>query len=98
MIVRLSDQAEADLEAIGDFIAADNPYRAVSYTDELLTRCMSLSDLPRGSPLVQGLEQRGIRRRRHDRYGIFYIIEADRIQVLRILHAARDHVRLLRDG
>jgi len=30
-----TDQAEADLEAIGDYIAFDSPFRAVTFIQEL---------------------------------------------------------------
>jgi len=33
--VVLSNQAEIDLEEIGDYIAADNPVRAVSFVREM---------------------------------------------------------------
>lgn len=35
MIVVITDDAEADLERIGDDIAADNPPRAVTFVREL---------------------------------------------------------------
>lgn len=35
MRVVLSNQAEVDLEEIGDYIAADNPVRAVSFVREM---------------------------------------------------------------
>ncbi len=46
MIVRLLPDAEADLEAIGDYIAGDNPTRAISFTAELREKCAALADMP----------------------------------------------------
>ena len=40
MIVEITAEAEADLEAIGDYIARDNPARAVSFVRELGRICM----------------------------------------------------------
>lgn len=36
MIVLITRQAEADLERIGDYIARDNPRRAISFIGELI--------------------------------------------------------------
>lgn len=88
-------KAEADLVAIGDYIAADNPGRAVTFIDELLDSCLGLADMPRGFPLVPRYERHGIRRRNHDRYAIFYRIEGELIQVLHIAHGAQDYARIL---
>ena len=52
MIVVLTDAAKADLERIGDFIAADNPPRAETFVAELLDRCSRLLEMPRAYPLV----------------------------------------------
>ena len=42
MRFRFSRQAEIDIEEIGDFIARDNPARAVSYIQELRAKCEQL--------------------------------------------------------
>lgn len=42
MIVRLAAEAERDLEAIGDWIAADIPVRALSFVEELRAACLGL--------------------------------------------------------
>jgi toxin ParE1/3/4 len=95
MIVRITDAAEADLEQIGDFIAQDNPARALSFVNEILDRCLRLADAPRGFPLVPRYEQSGIRRRPYREYLIFYRVEAERIDVLHILNGARDYEAIL---
>jgi toxin ParE1/3/4 len=52
MIVRLTDEAERDIETIGDFIGCDNPQRTISFTAELRDKCLGLAHLPEGFPLV----------------------------------------------
>ncbi len=84
-----------DLEAIRSFIAADNPTRAASFVDELLERCESLADAPETFPLVARYERHGIRRRVHRHYLIFYRITGPVVDVLHILHGARDYDALL---
>jgi toxin ParE1/3/4 len=45
MIVDLTAAAEADLEAIGDYIAHDDPIRALSFVRELFRSCTELADM-----------------------------------------------------
>jgi plasmid stabilization system protein ParE len=52
VIVRLAGEAEADLEAIGDRIAQDDPARAASFVRELRKRCLGLGRFPKRFPLV----------------------------------------------
>ncbi|MCJ2045517.1 type II toxin-antitoxin system RelE/ParE family toxin [Methylobacterium sp. J-078] len=95
MIVRITDAAEADLERIGDFIALDNPDRALSFVNEILDRCLRLADAPRGFPLVPRYERSGVRRRPYRDYLIFYRVEDDHVDVLHILNGARDYETIL---
>ncbi len=98
MMVRLTPLAEAELEAIADYIARDNPRRALSFVQELRDRCLSLADMPLAFPLVPRYEDRGIRHRVHGNYQIFYRVVGDppaRIDVLHVLHSARNYAALL---
>jgi len=96
--VHLAPLAEAELEAIADYIARDDPARALTFVQELRARCLSLADLPLAWPLVPRYEARGIRHRVHGNYQIFYRVVGDpveRIDVLHILHSARNYAALL---
>ncbi|ODV41265.1 plasmid stabilization protein [Cupriavidus sp. UYMMa02A] len=98
MVVRLTPLAETELEAIADYIARDNPRRALSFVQELRDRCLSLADMPLAFPLVPRYEDRGIRHRVHGNYQIFYRVMGDppaRIDVLHVLHSARNYAALL---
>jgi len=44
--VVLSNQAEVDLEEIGDYIAADNPVRAVSFVREVRDHFQQIAKAP----------------------------------------------------
>ena len=90
MIVELAAAAEADFEAIGDYIAQDNPVRTLSFLRELSRRCMELADMPEAWPIVPRYEHQGIRRRVHGRYLIFYRVAEGRIVVLHVLNGAMD--------
>lgn len=95
MIVDITVTAENDLEEIGDYIAQDNPTRALSFILELRDKCLSLSDMPYGFPLVPRYERHNIRRRVHGDYLIFYRVGTDRITILHVLHGARDYAAIL---
>lgn len=97
MIVHLTTKAESDLEQIGDYIAQDNPKRALSFVLELRDKCLSLADAPYGFPLVPRYERYGIRRRVHGNYLIFYRVDGDCVAVVHVLHGARDFAALLFD-
>ena len=95
MIVEFTAAAEADLEAIGDYIARDNPVRALSFVRELIGSCAELAEMPEAWPIVPRYEHHGIRRRVHGRYLIFYRVGPDRITILHVLNGAMDVEALL---
>jgi len=95
MIVHLSAEAEYDLEVIGDYIARDNPARALSFLQELRSKCLGLSDMPERFPLVPRYEATGVRRRGYGDYLIFYRVEAQKVIVLHILHGAQNYNTIL---
>jgi plasmid stabilization system protein ParE len=90
MIVRITAEAEADLESIGDYIAQDNPQRAVTFVRELRAACLGLADFPERFPLLLHRAEQGVRHRVHGRYAIFYRVETEIVTVLHVLHGARD--------
>ena len=95
MIVHLTAEAERDLEAIGDYIARDNPARALSFVQELRGKCLGLADMAERFPLVPRYESAGIRRRGHGSYLIFYRVEPDKVAIIHILHGAQDYASIL---
>lgn len=95
MIVHLSAEAEHDLETIGDYIAQDNPVRAIRFLRELQEKCLGLADLPERFPLVPRYEAMGVRRRAHGNYLIFYRVEVEKVVIIHILHGAQDYGTIL---
>jgi toxin ParE1/3/4 len=89
MKVRFSEQALRDLEGIADFIAQDNPRRAVSFVTEIHQACSRLVDAPRGHPLIEH-PSGDIRRAVYKPYSIFYMLDGEDVLIDRILHGARD--------
>lgn len=95
MKVVITDAAIEDLQAIGDYIAERNPTRAGSFVEELLLRCERIGDTPRAWPLVPRYESYGIHRRVFGDYLIFYRISEDMVEIIHVLHGARDYEALL---
>ena len=81
--------AEVDLEEIGDYIARDNPERAVSFIQEIRGHCLKITAYPEAAPLRPELGE-GIRMVPFGRYLIFYTVHADNVRVERIIHGARN--------
>jgi toxin ParE1/3/4 len=50
-----SPRAEVDLEEIGDYIARDNPARAISFLDEVRARCDRIAATPASYPAREDL-------------------------------------------
>lgn len=94
MKVRLAAEAEADLERIADTVARDNPPRALTFVQELRAACLGLADFPERFPLVPRHADRGVRRRVHGNYLVFYRVEADGVTVLHVLHGAMDYAEM----
>ena len=91
MPCRFSPLAELDLEEIGDYIARDNPRRAVSFIEEIRTRCFLILQTPQGSPLRETLGT-DIRVLPFGNYLIYYTVNenTDEVRIERILHASRN--------
>ncbi|MGH7102546.1 MAG: type II toxin-antitoxin system RelE/ParE family toxin [Acetobacteraceae bacterium] len=86
-----SRQAEADLDEIFDFIAADNPRRARSYIEEIRQTCRGLCDAPligTARPDLQpDLRMMAFRRR----VVIGYRVLSDHLEILRVFTGGRDY-------
>ncbi|KJC61834.1 plasmid stabilization protein [Bradyrhizobium sp. LTSPM299] len=95
MIVVVTAEAAADIEQIASYVAEQSPKNALNLVRELRERCESLVDAPRGYPLVPRYEHLGIRRRPFGNFLIFYRVGADTIEIIHILHGARDYEPLL---
>ncbi|HSI00930.1 MAG TPA: type II toxin-antitoxin system RelE/ParE family toxin [Reyranella sp.] len=95
MKVVFTEPAEADLEEIGDWIAQRNPTRAMSFAQELREACLGIGERASSYPLVRLRESDGIRRRVYGNYLIFYRVMLDAVEILHVLHGARDYEGLI---
>ncbi|MGV8853708.1 MAG: type II toxin-antitoxin system RelE/ParE family toxin [Devosia sp.] len=88
MRVVYAPAAFRDLLDIGDYIAIDNRRRARTFVAELRAACRSLGHDSLCYPYQQELTD--IRRMPVGNYLVLYRVLDDRVQIVRIVHAARD--------
>ena len=92
--VIFTPQAKQDLADIADYIAIDNPRRAVTFIEELEERCIALAKAPHAprqfpqlSPDAHILP--------YGNYLIIYRNLPSEVSITRIIHAARDIMALI---
>lgn len=81
--------AEQDLEAIGDHIALDNPSRALSFVMALHAHCQRICINPEGYRRRPELSE-DMRSCAHGNYVIFFEATGQQVNIIRVLHSARD--------
>ncbi len=81
--------AECDIEAIGDYIAQDNPQRAISFVRELFAQCKTIAGNPLGYRLRPELAE-DLRSCAYGNYVIFFSATEQEVTIIRVLHGARD--------
>ncbi len=89
LAIVLTPSANRDLADIWMFIAADNPAQADDFIDLIDAKFQNLSRQPglgrRREELAAGLRSFPV-----GRYVIFYLQVQDCLQIVRVLHGARD--------
>lgn len=89
-----SGPARRDLDGIWDYIAQDNPDAADDFIDRLTTRCGSYARQPKlgesRSHVVSGSRAFSV-----GSYVVYYREVSNGIELIRVLHGARDVGRLL---
>jgi toxin ParE1/3/4 len=84
------------MEAIGDYIGADNPQRAVSFVQELHEQCRRIAQNPLGYQPRPELAA-NLRSYAYGRYVIFFEVTSEEVAIIRVLHGARDLPAVFRD-
>ena len=95
--VIIAPAARNDLTEIAAYIALDSPERSNRFVDELERKCLELGTRPMTWPALADLRGGGLRRRLHAGYLIFYRISEDKVEIVRIIHSARNYPALLFD-
>jgi toxin ParE1/3/4 len=83
--------AADDLLSIYDWIAGDSPARAISFTDKLDKRIISLATHPSlgRSPKLEKLRNFGYRVLVVESYLVFYVVRGHIIEIHRVIHGSR---------
>jgi toxin ParE1/3/4 len=84
-----TDQAETDLAEILDYLEDRNPQAAERLATAIDERCSLLGQLPLMGRTREELSP-GLRSVVIEQYVLFYRVTATAVEVLRILHGARD--------
>ena len=86
-----SPRALRDIEAIGEYIAQDNPGRALTYLNELTAFCRQVARTPTIRRTVAHIEGVPLRKAFFGNYQIYYALRPDGtgIEVVHIRHGAR---------
>jgi toxin ParE1/3/4 len=87
--IRLSAQAESDLDAIADYIDADSPRRALGFVRELRGQCQQVAEFPLAYRERPELGE-GLRACPFSGYMIYFMVSEEEVLIARILHASRD--------
>ena len=93
--IRISHRAEADLAEIWLHIAENNPQAADRLTSRIVEKYQTLLRFPELGSLCEELAPR-LRSLVVDSYVIFYRPIEDGIEIVRVVHAARDLPSLFR--
>jgi plasmid stabilization system protein ParE len=89
--VDITASAEADIAAILDYIAQDNPASATAFILRLEEQIGALEVMPERCPLVPESEYLGVayRHQLFGRYRTIYKIAGPRVIIMRVIHGAR---------
>ncbi len=98
MKVVLTESALADLDEIADWIGRDDLDRAEAFVESLRRKCATLSRHPRRHSTVPRISGVELRKLTYRDYLIFYLVLDERVEVVHILHGARDWAALLAEG
>jgi|SRR6267154_4600562 len=88
MRAQFTPQAESDLEEVGDYIALDNPQRALSFIREIRQHCEKIAVGPHHYVARPDLGDT-TRMCTHGNYLIDFEPSDDGALILRVLHGAR---------
>lgn len=82
-------RARRDLEAIGDYIARDDPVAAVRWIEQLFGAVEQAASMPRSGRVVPEVGDRDVREIIRGRYRIVYRVRAAAIVVLTVFEGHR---------
>lgn len=89
----LSTLADSDLDEIWNYIAQDNPDNATQFLLKLMDRFYLLASNPMIGTSRPSFGP-GMRMFPYENYSIFYILVEGGVEIIRVLHSARDTTKI----
>lgn len=95
--IRIYSNAKTDLKDIVSYLNTLSPQAALRYYDLIIEKIGSLAEMPERCPFVRDivLKAKGYRYLNVENYLVFFVIEADTVQIRRILYGKRNYEWLL---
>jgi toxin ParE1/3/4 len=90
-----TDETLADLRHIASYIAQDNPAAASHWLDEMQQLFSILATQPRIGKRMRTKTLGTVRQFSRGNYVVYFKPLADGVEILRVLHGARDHKRIV---
>ena len=90
MKVVWTETSQNHLDAIYAYIAQDSPRYALRMIDRLTSRSQQIGDAPFSGRRVPEYDQEQVREMIEGMYRIIYLIKADQIDILAVIHGARN--------
>lgn len=94
--VRWSLTAGNDLQDIEDFIARDSVLHAVAFVDRIVESAETLLKNPHIGRVVPEFNREDLREVIFRNYRIVYLLQDEKVFVLRVVHGSRDLAALVR--
>ena len=94
--VRWSLTAGNDLQDIEDFIARDSVLHAIAFVDRVVESAETLLKNPRIGRVVPEFNREDLREVIFRSYRVVYLLQGDKIVILRVVHGSRDLAALVR--
>ena len=94
MTLRLLSSARADIRAIADYIARDSPNAAERWSETVISKCERIGKTP-GMGTARSDVDPALRALPVGKYLIFYRLSGPDVEIVRVLHGARDWQALL---
>jgi len=88
--INWTESAVAHLQAIHDHIALNSAYYALRMVDEITRRSEQIGAFPRSGRVVPEYASHEIREVFEKPYRIIYRVHQDQVDVLAVIHAARE--------
>jgi len=93
--VRWSLTAGNDIQDIEDFIARDSILHAVTFIDRIVDSAETLLKNPRIGRIVPEFNREDLREVIFRNYRVVYLLQGDKVFILRVVHGARDLLALV---